>query len=551
MPSAACCPCGQLVGCICTALNCATVCERRAGTAELCGFPEFIDPSVPPRFYKRRRTTQAMTTSRYGSPSCGSVVVVSAGMECRTRGGTAFLCGHDEFASPSVPPKKYRSLAFSGGYFFRGYTSSACSAINGITITCNWAGSCLYSKTTCATTNTGTQTCQGSTTPNCVPPGGDDGGRVTVKTPTQQYFTPTGACFNNGSSWGRYEVLSVLSQLSDEDTEQDAIDRLLAATAWSAPVLCSVATSRRATRVDFQFQIVFAATRAVITSGLIATQSYQIKFTIGRRAAGSSGPFVAYGSDIFVSFTATGASFTSDWQELPNDKDFEYQAIGVEVTGAVVQAVIDTWNIDEDFTPNLPLCVPANSDSSTRTVNGSLVGWPFAGTLPAAAYGSQAIPVVSQAERQTVGTAVCAFNSGTGFYEKITGTVLESLSSEDTEQAAIDRALGPATPWLPCITGCALPSCSAFISMRLPGQSVFGFAVVRTKATWTAVIGQTYFVTIRYASRTLGSGGPFIFYALTEVAVLADAVSEETAWFDVPTEPGLEVIVANCSIALL
>lgn len=52
--SGGCCDCAQQVGCDCSAVPCARVCRSKSGTAELCGREEFTDPSEPPKKYHKR-----------------------------------------------------------------------------------------------------------------------------------------------------------------------------------------------------------------------------------------------------------------------------------------------------------------------------------------------------------------------------------------------------------------------------------------------------------------------------------------------------------------
>jgi hypothetical protein len=67
---AGCCPCDQLDGCNCSAVACSMTCEARADVAELCGFDEFVDPTVPPKKYRRRTVTGTLTKKVTNESDC-------------------------------------------------------------------------------------------------------------------------------------------------------------------------------------------------------------------------------------------------------------------------------------------------------------------------------------------------------------------------------------------------------------------------------------------------------------------------------------------------
>jgi len=573
MPSAACCPCGQLVGCVCGAgPACILTCERKAGSAELCGFPEFV-PSSPPRFYKRRRTTGLMTILAYADSLCGAVVAVPASLECRSKSGTATLIGVPEFINPSIPRRTYRRHAWSGST-----TQNNQGACTEPIFTRTWSGELAYNRTTGATTDSrcfqlngglcSTWPCGPSSVPTfnefngCTDSHANNPNECcaatlpsacfTTCTQTESQAVGRGLCVGCGGPTGAQQISGQgVGLLSDEDLPGDAVDRAKAAIgAWIVGT-CPDSSSFQTPRTDAAFSFTFRAgqARAVITGGLIPGDNYEIRIHVEKRAVGTSDPFVDSGNDIIAAFTAAGVAFTSDWQDLPSDPQNEYRASGVTVSHNVEAIFEDNWNLDEDFAPSLPaICAPTVvSDTSFRTVDGVPVAWPFDGTIPPDAYGALAPASAEPTTRLTEGTDACT-DTGGGVFKKASGTVSEELSNEDTEQDAIDRATAAAA-WAPCAGGCTV-GCTAFETLRGTG-AVFGFAIVRTRAAWTAVIGANYKVTIRFASRVLGTGGPFLFYALTETVVTADAINELTGWFDVPREPGLEVIAANCSIELL
>lgn len=68
-----CCSCADQSGCDCISNNCSLSCRTRAGTASLCGYDEFGTPSTPPKKYRERRVTTVtpFTICQFGgSNSC-------------------------------------------------------------------------------------------------------------------------------------------------------------------------------------------------------------------------------------------------------------------------------------------------------------------------------------------------------------------------------------------------------------------------------------------------------------------------------------------------
>jgi hypothetical protein len=561
-----------LVGCVCTGLACATICERKTGSAELCGFVEFL-PSDPPKYYKRRRTTGTMSILQYGDPACGGTIIVPSSVECRSKSGTATLIGVLEFADLSLPRKTYRSNGAGG-------SCTTEKGGSGVNFPCNfgphvqtYSGAIVFNKTTgVATDSRCYQDNGGPCNPTGLPsaanvPGA--GGWVapsndanaccgdplptacfTSATKTGAVLTGRGDCRSCGVGGHLIVTGTTTAILTDEDLPSDAVARAIAAVgAWTNGTCAnssSFQTPRTGTQTNFTYR--FGQTRLVISSGLIIGETYAAAIHVEKRVVGSGSAFIP-ADDITIPFTAAAAGYTSDWKDLPNDPANEYRASGSTVTFGQEASTQDTWNIDEDFNPSLPaICAPTVvADSSARTVDGVPVAWPFDGVTPNLAYGALAVGTIAPAERQTIGTNVCT--DTVGDYSKANGTILESLSDEDTEQDAIDRATASAA-WAACLGGCTAPGCTSFETLRGTG-AVFGFGIVRTKVTWAATIGTNYQVTIRFASRVLGTGGPFLFYGLTDVVVTADAISEETGWLDAPRAAGLEIIVAICSVVAL
>lgn len=567
MPTPACCPCGSLVGCVCDGIVCATACRKKTGTATLCGYPEFSSPSTPPKAYKRRVTGGTMTIAKFVESSCGGPSSLSATCECQSKTTTASLCGYAEYVSPSTPPRAYRRQTISGNvrdcYF--GSDATCVTPVGpplGSQLTV-FSGAYQYNANSCAETNTqhrdnysDMSACAVSTFVNTQGLARDISAGVfqslagfahafDVITQISKTTVLGGNCFDffgrrTSTSTGRLD-------LADEDTTADAVARANAGIGWSASGACSLHTSYRGqSSSSFAISYRSAQTRAIVTGTTVGMRLH-IQFQIYRRVRGSGSAYSAYTTiDIFP--TASGTGYTSAWQDLPQDDTYEYLMNGCTAQGNIEEDVVDTWDVVDDFGPGLPAaCSVATTDHSTRVDDGVPVLWPWALFNPPTAYATFATAFSSATSRITTGNNICqSFEAG---YAKFIGTVNEDLSSEDTDDDAYARAVAVAT-FGDCLLGC-LMGCSAFRSQRTTGFS-FGFSTVQTRVGWTATIGVTYKVTIRFARRILGSSGPYLFFSLIELTILADAVDELTDWQDVPNEEaGWDTVAANCSVEIV
>lgn len=127
------------------------------------------------------------------------------------------------------------------------------------------------------------------------------------------------------------------------------------------------------------------------------------------------------------------------------------------------------------------------------------------------------------------------------------GENTNSLSNEDTEAAAVERAQNAITDWSDCSLGN-----SAFITDRSGvGGFSFGFRKIQTKVHWTAIVGRTYDVRVNFSRRLLGSVGPFLDLGQPyETSITAGVVAEFTDWIDVPNEAGWETVASNCVVTI-
>lgn len=274
-------------------------------------------------------------------------------LECRTRGGTATLVGHDEFTSPSTPPKKYRDMSVSGYWATCDYSGFGCTGH----VDANrmeYAGTCNYSATTGSATNTfnrkyGVNTdCNTPPTtsaydnPLCerpyTPDTGSNGDYPSIATITTSGLTRKWD-YENGTwapctqAGGVYRTWhgEVDWVLSTEDTEADAIARLVAGTSWgswltvgggcSLPACCLANYEPRTAGFSFAYQ---EAQLRVTASGLTPSTNYDAVVPIYRRTYGS-GSYAVY-ELLIVSGTTDGSGNFSVTTDVPNARGYDSYA---------------------------------------------------------------------------------------------------------------------------------------------------------------------------------------------------------------------------------
>ncbi len=281
-----------------------------------------------------------------------------APFQCRTRGGTATICGTAEYTTPSVPPKLYRTTTLAGGLYKCEWDGANCTG-NAGNFCSNYAGQYLFDKNTCAQTNAQTETRNITPSAICAPPPGP----YSTSTPTGLPLTPdtfglssdqvlvttrTVLTWTYGSAgclspvanrtWGG----SITSTLSDEDLESDAIARLLAGgggtwSAWTTggdgsggtciPKVCCLARyEQRTTLFSFVYQ---EAQIRVTYSGLEPSKSYLVAVKIWRRSFGVD-PYVLF-QTLLLNATTDGSGNLSIDADIPNTVGFETYSASASV----------------------------------------------------------------------------------------------------------------------------------------------------------------------------------------------------------------------------
>lgn len=301
-------------------------------------------------------------TSGGGGGGTGSGWVLLASLETcvdvtaeyQSKTGTYTLCGKEEFVTPSIPPRKFRTLTVGGSLVICNYgnwgVTPACQlgphpSLNG-QYTNQYSGAISYNASTCAVTDT-TQKLQDNANVYCGDaPSLTNVGHVTTsvesvtsgtalnktENQTTRFQTSDFSCVEGGILHAPYPervtTCSSYDELTNEDTEADAIARANALLGWDSPAK-TVALNETRGAGDFSASYVYVEWRAEVT-GLMATYVYSAKARYGRRAYGTSDPFdfFAEGS---VSFTATGGTEYTPWEAIPNESGYETNILSARV----------------------------------------------------------------------------------------------------------------------------------------------------------------------------------------------------------------------------
>jgi hypothetical protein len=166
------------------------------------------------------------------------VVPTLVSISCKSRGGTATLCGISEFVVASQPAKKYRRSVQSGTASGSYHHNDICGDPYLVeTINCTYGVTCQYDPLTCAITLTGENRCVSSSGPDIVgvacqtTPFNPECGRDVEHTQTSsRTMLATIVCCPWSNPAYSFKAVSddLRVDLQDEDTDEDALTRLKA-----------------------------------------------------------------------------------------------------------------------------------------------------------------------------------------------------------------------------------------------------------------------------------------------------------------------------------
>lgn len=397
-----CCECADQVGCVCEeGTPCANECRSKAGFAQLCGEVENGTPSVPPKFYRRRRTTGGMDICHYPavtdcSLSSPTNTTVS---DSHTDGAhnasvngqlawTAYDAGSGTWTArisvtawsrdTGESQPTWAIFVFVGGTNAYGPPEQGANFadISGLV-----PGATIVFGTYLAfSTNPSDQTFTNVTVPGAPPSGVHDeyddtlqhdpedcslsqvdvsyrtisavscpvgGGEidpggvagiggygsdapVSVISATKRRAVGTGSCVAASPDSDK-TTGTVTEELSDEDTDEAAIQRASAAIAEWTPCGCLFCPAFATERGAGQDTLAYRRTQV---RGLIGPNimGYTYAITIGyfRRVLGSSGPWIFFAIDEPGPMTVTTeeqvAILRTEWLDVPNEAGFETRA---------------------------------------------------------------------------------------------------------------------------------------------------------------------------------------------------------------------------------
>ncbi|MBX4215885.1 hypothetical protein KW797_02975 [Candidatus Parcubacteria bacterium] len=280
--------------------------------------------------------------------------------ECQAKSGIAALCGYDEFTDLSVPPKRYRRKDYSGGWSTITKSSFAVPPACCDSPTCRWDDYIVYTGyrefgvTDCvAIGNAWEDYFSSSCTRPCGDyrnfgsPAPDSWGTGTgavfdvINTQTKSTQMPNGEC--NGVNVCADGPLApgecrqatgsgAVMELSQEDTEADAIARAQAGIPNWDPADCSTDAAFVTQRLAGQYEFSFRSIQVRATGGtfpnppLILGHDYEFTIAYFRRIIGSTGPWIPTGIVDQQTIHATHTSETTSWFDVPQEDGFETRA---------------------------------------------------------------------------------------------------------------------------------------------------------------------------------------------------------------------------------
>lgn len=390
--SGGCCPCDQQSGCNCSAVPCGLSCEGKASDAELCGFEELTDSSVPPKKYRKRTLDGTLTKKHQNEADCtdddcpgrisfdGRGVIPGSGSTFDWTGNLVQvgpivagivtyeaqdLDGVREDTPPEVIAARLQvdnggvittlvqgnTIALAVGtvvdviiqlnYVVWTTVDSGCMQAGlpaPVTTVDDWDLVQQVNASTCTLTEVDHNDLN-ITGDNC--PSGPTacyGSGVSIDTDKTERSIEGVGCEPGGYNLWSGEITETLT---DEDTEEDAIARAVVPLDW-IPGSCQTLTAFKTERLAGQFEFAFRAVqvRAIagsLTQPLLAGHTYNFKTRFSHRPLGTSTPFAVFLEDEF-SFTASGPNFnaltgiyTSAPFPVPTDVGFETRASGCSV----------------------------------------------------------------------------------------------------------------------------------------------------------------------------------------------------------------------------
>ncbi len=247
---------------------------------------------------------------------------VGGALSCIIAGGTACLCGYNEFVSPSTPPRRYRRLTQDNTQNFTHYSFDTCSD-SPDPRSCTLSGVGQYDPDTCELVVTGSNNCGGVV----LGPFLDSCGikATTTQTLSTQAMDGSPCCAAGIIASFRYTSVTGSAELDDEDTEDDAIRRLMSGASWgscSGSPCCLAQWEARTAGFCFAYQ---EAIWTVVASGLVPGKNYKIPVDFYDRVFGV-GPYTLF-QHLLVEVEADNFGNAVASGFVPNQRGYQTYAV--------------------------------------------------------------------------------------------------------------------------------------------------------------------------------------------------------------------------------
>lgn len=382
-------PCQCCGSCVSVAYEC----RIRGGVAELIGFSEFTSPSTPPKKYRVKTLSGEVTSSIFDDSNCTDPALALSGtwsmpttganstgqpvvwdytwdtvlnrwgVTCTSGPSTGWSGGVDLRMTGNGLYTFYGQTKYGGTgaavqfglYAFTIFTylqerTLQPGGLDPLVETLTYSGTASYDSVTGVLTEDGEVSGSvfnaGTGALEAVSAGGlasvddaktrlgsanfddDDSGLV-------HQLAATDACvaFGTPTHYRKVTAVDAADTLSDEDTEEDAIDRLLAAAAWSEwatattpETACLAEWEERTSGFEFEY---YEGEWRVVRSSLTPSTTYWVRITYFRRPYGS-GAYELFAYEV-KSGTSDGSGELTIEGTVPNEQGFQTYAGGGEL----------------------------------------------------------------------------------------------------------------------------------------------------------------------------------------------------------------------------
>lgn len=301
-------------------------------SSTVVGDPGGQDPDPPP--YAQSPITPGGTYSdlENNTPSGAP----GGGLEFQSRSGTCSLMGYAEYMTPSTPPKKFLTRAFSGVSRYHTFSESPCAGIDTVyAATFSGADSYVGPSTItrggrCVINDGGAVTTVDSS--NAIPldiaslnPGGFMQRMAVERSRRRLWFLRSdcecGVCYAGAPQYSDCEESA--ESLTTEDTEESAADRMLAANPWPETWSGAGALAAYEARVSgFDFQRSIFRYRGEFTA-CGSWKSLQVTVRLQSRAFGSSDSWESAGERVVVILSDYYGNVTLPAQEVDAERGRE------------------------------------------------------------------------------------------------------------------------------------------------------------------------------------------------------------------------------------